>query len=240
MPTSHCAKDSLTSLGFHGTDAIFDMDNESEHSAGSRAELPAAEQPKTPPPHAKAERVRTSSRPLHGRSLSHSGLPPQLQSLRPASLPVPSTMHPPPARYVTPPSTETAERSKALRESLVSESTRLEVVEPPVEIPEEEPIPDEPRDPREEEILRLVAASTPSHRSAWKKNSKAWQLFLSRRERKAGEVGPPEAIMEESNYVLDDFDPQLGRRFNSVAGSDTTDDDDGEGECVLLRQWCVV
>ncbi|KAM5531923.1 hypothetical protein V8D89_014393 [Ganoderma adspersum] len=209
-------------------DAIFDMDNESEHSAGSRAELPAAEQPKTPPPHAKAERVRTSSRPFHGRSLSNSGLPPQLQSLRPASLPVPSTMRPPPARYVTPPSTETAERSKALRESLVSESTRLEVVEPPVEIPEEEPIPDEPRDPREEEILRLVAASTPSHRSAWKKNSKAWQLFLSRRERKAGEVGPAEAIMEESNYVLDDFDPQPGLRFNGVAGSDTTDDDDGE------------
>ena len=146
----------------------------------------------------------------------------------------------PPSRNPTPPSAETAERSKALRESLTApDSARAEVVQSPVEIAPGNGR-EKPTDPREEELLRLVAASTPSHRSAWKKNSKAWQLFLSRRERKAGEVGPPEAIMEESNYVLDDFDPQLGRRFNSVAGSDTTDDDDGEGECVLLRQWCVV
>ena len=208
------------------------MDNESEHSAGSRAELPAAEQAKSPPPMpATAERVRSSPRPLHGRSLSNP-LPPQLQSLRPASLPVPSSMRPPPIRYVTPPSTETAERSKALRESLVNERPRPEIVELPIDIISAEDLPGGPHDPRQEEILRLVAASTPSHRSAWKKNSKAWRVFLSRRERKLGEVGP-EAIMEESNYVLDDFDPQPGRRFNGVAGSDTTDDD-GEGECVVL------
>ncbi|THG98215.1 hypothetical protein EW026_g3935 [Hermanssonia centrifuga] len=35
-------------------------------------------------------------------------------------------------------------------------------------------------DPREAEILKLVAASTPSHRSAWKKNSAAWQTFVNR------------------------------------------------------------
>ena len=147
----------------HDTDPIFDMDNESEHSAGSREQQPV-EQSKnapTPRPQASTERVRTPPRPSHSRSSSHSGLPPQLQSLRPASLPVPSAMRPPPVRHTTPPSAETAERSRALRESLVGEGSRSETVESPIEaVPERAvPVPNEPGDPREEEILKLVAAS---------------------------------------------------------------------------------
>jgi hypothetical protein len=38
----------------------------------------------------------------------------------------------------------------------------------------------EPFDPREAEILKLVAADTPSHRGAWRKDSRAWQLFVRR------------------------------------------------------------
>ena len=93
-------------------------------------------------------------------------------------------------------------------------------------------------DPRSEEIMRLVAANTPSHRAAWKKNSKAWQVFFSRRERRAGEADP-EAIEEEGNYVLDDFDPAPGRRFNGVADSDVTDEDENDGKSfsvVILRR----
>ncbi|TBU49005.1 hypothetical protein BD309DRAFT_852542 [Dichomitus squalens] len=208
-------------------DPIFDMDNESEQSAGSRDSVPV-EQAKNPPPSpASTQRVRTPPRPSHSRSSSNSGLPPQLQSLRPASLPHPSAMRPPPVRHTTPPSAESAERSRALRESLVGEKPRSEVVESPINVAPGRVIPDEPHDPREEEILKLVAASTPSHRSAWKKNSKAWQVFFSRRELKAGEAAP-EAIEEEGSYVLDDFDPALGRRFNGIADSDVTDEDEGD------------
>ena len=206
------------------------MDNESEHSASTRAEA-QPETPKPPPTPPTQERVRSPPRPSHSRSSSGSGLPPQLQSLRPASLPAPSNMRPP-QRHPTPPSNEAAERSRALREALIAaEAQRArEVVNSPIEIP---PDPsdssDEPADPREAELLRLVAASTPSHRSAWKKNSKAWQVFYNRRERRAGQVGP-EPISEEGNYVLDDFNPQADRRFNTIPDSDVTDEDGSEGE----------
>ena len=132
----------------------------------------------------------------------------------------------PPQRHTTPPAAEAAERSKALRESLTAPDTskiRVEEVQSPVEIvPEDDGL---SADPRSEEIMRLVAANTPSHRAAWKKNSKAWQLFFARRDRRAGEVGP-EPISEEGNYVLDDFD-QLPRprRPSGINDSDVTDDD---------------
>lgn len=35
---------------------------------------------------------------------------------------------------------------------------------------------------RDVEILKLVAANTPSHRGAWKPNSKAWQTFVRRQD----------------------------------------------------------
>ena len=69
--------------------------------------------------------------------------------------------------------------------------------------------------------MRLVAARTPSRLSAWKKNSKAWQVFLSRREWRAGEVGP-EPISED-NYVLDDFAPSsctIQTKFRTASVTD--------------------
>ncbi|KAH9927201.1 uncharacterized protein BXZ73DRAFT_102787 [Epithele typhae] len=202
-------------------DLVFDMDNESETSTVAPAEEAevVVDQTKPPPP----EHVRLPPvRPSHSRSSSNSGLPPQLQSLRPASLPAPSSMRPP-SRNPTPPSTETAERSKALRESLVSPDpsrTRPDIVQSPIEVPEEN---DSEDDPRQSELLRLVNASTPSHRNAWKKNSKAWQVFYNRRDRRAGEVGP-EPIHEESSYTSDDLNAKP-RSYN-IPDSDVTDEDD--------------
>jgi hypothetical protein len=37
-----------------------------------------------------------------------------------------------------------------------------------------------PLDLHEAEILKLVAANMPSHRGAWKRDSKAWQTFVRR------------------------------------------------------------
>ncbi|KAI0824728.1 hypothetical protein BC628DRAFT_1538167 [Trametes gibbosa] len=207
-------------------DPIFDMDNETEHSATTRIDV-SAEPPKASP--APSERSRTPTRQSHSRSSSNSGLPQMLSSLRPASLPVPSAMRPP-LRHS---GTESAERTRSLRESLLaveSHSTRPDAIDNPIEIkPPSDEEDEEEADPREAEIMRLVAASVPSHRSGWKKNSKSWQMFLSRRERKASEV-EQDAISEEGNYaVLDDFDAQPHRNgFNGVADSDVTDEDEDD------------
>ena len=61
-------------------------------------------------------------------------------------------------------------------------------------------------DPQEEEILKLVAANTPSHRSAWKRNSKAWQLFVSRRRNGVPGALIPEEIEDSSGRVANDSD----------------------------------
>ncbi|KAH9849978.1 hypothetical protein C2E23DRAFT_887696 [Lenzites betulinus] len=207
-------------------DPIFDMDNETEHSASTRIDVPA-EPPKASP--APSERSRTPTRQSHSRSSSNSGLPQMLVSLRPASLPAPSAMRPP-VRHIA---TEPAERTRSLRESLLTaeaNSTRPDVVDSPIAIEAPVAEDEEDADPREAEIMRLVAASVPSHRSGWKKNSKSWQMFLSRRERKASEA-EPDAISEEGSYaaVLDDFGGQPGRNgFNGVADSDATDEDDDD------------
>lgn len=205
------------------------MDNETEHSASTRIDVPP-EPPKASP--APSERSRTPTRQSHSRSSSNSGLPQMLVSLRPASLPAPSAMRPP-VRHVA---TEPAERTRSLRESLLTaeaNSTRPDVVDSPIAT-EQPPLEDEEDpDPREAEIMRLVAASVPSHRNGWKKNSKSWQMFLSRRERKASEA-EPDAISEEGSYaaVLDDFGGQPRRNgFNGVADSDATDEDD-DGQSV--------
>ncbi|KAI0368073.1 hypothetical protein BV20DRAFT_1054266 [Pilatotrama ljubarskyi] len=207
-------------------DPIFDMDNETDQSPATRVEAPARQPEATP---STPERARPPPRQSHSRSARNSGLPLMLSSLRPASLPAPSAMRPPVRQPPSP--VESSERTRALRESLLStqaNSSRPDVTESPIEMRPERSDDDAEADPREAEILRLVAASTPSHRSAWKKNSKAWQLFLSRRERRGNEVGP-ETISEEGSYtVLDDFDPRPRRSFNGIADSDVTDEEEDD------------
>ncbi|CDO71394.1 hypothetical protein BN946_scf184908.g152 [Trametes cinnabarina] len=207
-------------------DPIFDMDNESEQGANTPTEAPA-EPPKPVP--ASSDRIRAPPRITRKRLSNDSGLLSVLDSLRPASLPAPSTMRSS-IRQPASPVTESSERQRNLRESLLAataKTSRPDYVESPIEISSSREEDDEmSSDPREEEILRLVAASTPSHRSAWKKNSKAWQLFLNRRERRSNDVDP-DSISEEGHYAsMDDFDPQPHRTFNGVADSDVTDEDD--------------
>lgn len=58
---------------------------------------------------------------------------------------------------------------------------------------------DQPLSPREEEISRLVAAGTPSHRSAWRRDGKAWELFGSRSGGKPRFIGSPPAQVDEED-----------------------------------------
>lgn len=72
-------------------------------------------------------------------------------------------------------------RAQNIREAVLAptaegDAKRRDVEQEARELTEEEEV----TDAREAEILRLVAASMPSHRSAWKKDSRAWRTFVNR------------------------------------------------------------
>ncbi|KAJ7498470.1 hypothetical protein FB451DRAFT_1384279 [Mycena latifolia] len=91
------------------------------------------------------------------------GLPQSFSALRPTSLPKPSNIVPP-RRGASPPESDAPVDADAEEE------------EEPAEEEEEE----EEYDSRDVEILKLVAANTPSHRGAWKKGSVEWQALVGR------------------------------------------------------------
>jgi hypothetical protein len=182
-------------------DMIFDLDGESSDRDSSDA---APVLPFKEAPHIPRRRMRPRS------STSHGGLPASLSSLRPTSLPA----------YA------------ALQAHIHQEGSTFGTHSPPPERLYTErnrrttgpgyPAPD----PQEEEILKLVAANTPSHRGAWQPSSRAWQLFVSRRGGKHGVAGM--FIPEEG--------PEVG---NPV--SDTDDSDDiTEGQFFLLKDIAVL
>jgi len=125
------------------------------------------------------------------RIASLGALPALLSSLRPTSLPPYSILH---SKGTEEPTTS-ASNSSALHTippALLLQEARSEYPEQP--------------DPQEEEILKLVAANTPSHRSAWKRNSKAWKLFVSRRRNGVPGALIPEETEDGSGQVADTTD----------------------------------
>ncbi|KAI0068688.1 hypothetical protein BV25DRAFT_1986271 [Artomyces pyxidatus] len=106
------------------------------------------------------ESLHMPNRPQRQRSTSGpAGLPQSLSSLRPASLPAPSALRV---------STSEAQLLSPKADSKTSPNGTQVLAD------------EEVLSPRETELARLVAATTPSHRNAWKKDSKAWKLFTSR------------------------------------------------------------
>jgi len=163
---------------------IFDLEDE-----GSERGIPASNHllPLNELPH-------MPSRPPRTRHIG-SGLPSSLSSLRPTSLPSPSATRQPHTLRTPEKTSQSIRATQSLENSpqghtkgtpALSTNTDSENVGPP--------------DPREEEILKLVAADTPSHRGAWKKDSKAWQLFVRRQGGKARQSGGliPEEIEDDT------------------------------------------
>ncbi|KAI0314803.1 hypothetical protein OF83DRAFT_1135193 [Amylostereum chailletii] len=131
-------------------DTIFDLDDEIDGARAPEALSPELMLPLNEPP--------TPHVPLRSSRLRSVGsLPESLSLLRPASLPAPSALHKPQIATEIPIASHPRESTS---NGSVAEAEVLS--------------------PLEEEISKLVAAGTPSHRHAWKKDSKSWELFSGR------------------------------------------------------------
>jgi hypothetical protein len=153
---------------------IFDLEDE-----GSDRGIPVSNSllPLNEPPHIPSKPPRTR--------VAGAGLPSSLSSLRPISLPAPSAVRP--SRLTETPK-DISQAGRATQSPGSSYQGHTKRTKPSSDTEDPEPL-----DPREAEILKLVAADTPSHRGAWKKDSRAWQLFVSRQ----GGKGQSESLIPE-------------------------------------------
>lgn len=161
-------------------------------------------------PTAITPQVTTPPRRRRPRLQDTYGLPSSLSSLRPSSLPNIQSLRSPITRRVESDRPRAQVLKDALKEKARTNGDKGD---------------DEPLSPesREAHILSLVAASVPSHRSAWKKDSKAWQVFIERRGRRSLDLGPVSIEEEEESDGVPQHDSaRLGRHM------DDFDDDDDE------------
>ncbi|EKM59832.1 uncharacterized protein PHACADRAFT_250564 [Phanerochaete carnosa HHB-10118-sp] len=167
------------------------------------------------------EPIRLARRPHRFRQTGNSGLPSSLSSLRPASLPAPSAM-----RRIISLDKADGTRLQNIRESVLSppggseDIKRRDVAEEVRDLQEEDE--DENADPREAEILRLVAASMPSHRSAWRKDSSAWRTFVNRQKHDSKHKAIPE---EDESSAADSSAAEGSAYYDESTDSSNPDEE---------------
>ncbi|GLB34123.1 hypothetical protein LshimejAT787_0110070 [Lyophyllum shimeji] len=176
-------------------DMIFDLEDLEEGDtqaspSSPRPTLQLVEQPVAP------TRSR-KSRPQNGDTLSTS-----FSGLRPTSLPAPSHIRPARGQHGTDLSSPSMVLSLP-KPSLPLRTEALASSVPAGSSGSQSPI-DESQDP---ELLKLLAADTPSHRGAWKPDSKAWQTFVRRptgnhRTGAIPEEGEEDPIVDTSGSVV--------------------------------------
>jgi len=171
--------------------------------------LPLLEQPASRP-----IRARTS-RPQNKAALE------AFASLRPASLPNPSHIRP----MRSQPGVDSS--SQSMLPPRVYSSTNAEVLRKPASPPSTIP-PNE----HDAEILKLVAADTPSHRGAWTPGSKAWRSFTRRQDSK--EEANLDSVDEESNDANESRTKPISMKKAADIDSSSEDSDADEGERYLL------
>lgn len=160
----HSAKDSPY---FPSAEAMFPLDDVVSEGV---AETPVHDQQTTlplleqPPP-----------RPITIKKRSQIAVGDAFHSLRPASLPAPSHVRP----IRSPPGVDS---SSSVLASLPKASSPTRTLP---QSPNSEPPPPSLLTESDVELLRLVAADTPSHRGAWLQGSENWQSFTSNRNRKS-------------------------------------------------------
>lgn len=156
---------------------MFDLEEESQSSSRKALSrpvvLPFVEQP--PQPRRKPRRQLTPT--------EAGGLPASFSGLRPASLPVPSPIRTSRDHIQTSSSllpAVSAAPAAMIPGAVDKEEGGEQVDEDKLDDVEEENAEEEDLDSRDIEILKLVAANTPSHRGAWRKDGEAWNLFTRR------------------------------------------------------------
>lgn len=185
---------------------------------------PAADAPSELEPAVVQEPIRLARRPHRFRQTSNSGLPQSLSSLRPSSLPAPSMMR----RVVSLDRPDARTRSQNIRDSVLASTDaegdvkRRDVAEEMRDEQEEEAV----TDPREAEILRLVAASMPSHRSAWRKDSSAWRTFVNRQKNDGKHRAIPE---EDESSATDSSAAERAAYYDESTDSSNPDDNETRG-----------
>ncbi|TDL29529.1 hypothetical protein BD410DRAFT_779952 [Rickenella mellea] len=147
------------------------------------------------------------------KNIDAAGLPQSFSALRPSSLPVPSLFRP-----------EVRSEKKPINVNLPPQSQKRSPKASPrakqahVEAPR-------PLEPHDEELLKLVAAETPSHRGAWARDSDSWRMFKRRQKGRADTDSP--TIEEEDEDDDDDLlrrNPTLAdMNPNGESGSHDTD-----------------
>ncbi|KAF8897925.1 hypothetical protein BD779DRAFT_1782218 [Infundibulicybe gibba] len=191
---------------------IFDLEDEgSDRSFTSQAVLPLIEQP-------------SLSRPARARKNNPqlaNGLPESFSRLRPSSLPAPSHIRPPRGQHGTDSSTQPLLSFPKPPTGPKEAATQPE----PVSLAQDHMT----MDPRDAEILRLVAADTPSHRGAWKPDSKAWQTFVRRQDikgsAKSGNI-PEEGEDDTGDSLgLGPTEMKNDRNYNSYAHRNGNDEE---------------
>ncbi|GBE80038.1 Cleft lip and palate transmembrane protein [Sparassis crispa] len=212
-------------------EVIFDMEGEGgeRKDTGPVLDPSSPLSPKSPTP----DSPRAPKRPPRARKSNDFG-PVSFAALRPASLPTYSTV-PPPPRLREEPAPAATPRPQAMRESLLvppDGSRQVNGNHDVIANGKEDSDDEENFGLQEAEILRLVAASTPSHRGAWKKNSKAWQLFVNRSERRMRDADP-EAIAEEEESASSVEYTSPGTRYTERPEDEHVleyGDDDGQDD----------
>ena len=162
------------------------------------------------------------SRPLRPKTIRPQTNIEIFSSLRPSSLPNPSHIRPMRSQLHV----DSSSHSMLPRPKVLIASNPGGSRSPP---PHHRPSPQIPTG-HDAELLRLVAADTPSHRGAWAPNSRAWLTFIRRQDLKE-DVDRNGRILEEGEET-EETDSDEGR--SPVITRDQLADD---GTCSFALQY---
>lgn len=165
--------------------------------------------------------IQPSTLPLFEQAVSRSLRPKTIRSqtnidifssLRPSSLPNPSHIRPMRGQ----PLVDSSSHAMLPRPKVLITPTPGGSRSPPLHNGLSPQIPTE----HDAELLRLVAADTPSHRGAWTPNSRAWRTFIRRQDLKE-DVDRSSRIPEEGEET-EETDP-VEERSPVVTGNESAD-----------------
>lgn len=164
------------------------------------------------------------SRPLRPKTIRPQTNNDIFSSLRPSSLPNPSHIRPMRGQSLV----DSSSHSMLPRPKVLVTPTPGGSLSPPLHHGLSPQIPTE----HDAELLRLVAADTPSHRGAWAPNSRAWRTFIRRQDLKE-DVDRNGRILEEGEETEETDSDEGGSPV-------VTRDQLADGTCSFALQYLLL